>query len=71
MNLDQKHIRNSFLNCHYLSAWLVFLLFISTGSAFNVDLQSPTIVNSGVTDGAVIAFGFSLAQHALGNGSMR
>ena len=68
MNLDQ---RKSFLNCHYLLAWLVFLPSISTGSAFNIDLQSPTIVNSGVTDGEAIAFGFSLAQHALGNGSMR
>ena len=39
-------------------------------SGFSFDLQNPTIVNSGVSDGEAIAFGFSLAQHALGNGSM-
>lgn len=66
-----KHLRLTNLCWQWLCSCLVLFLSLSLTSAFNFDLQSPTIVNSGAADGEAIAFGFSLTQHALSNGSSR
>lgn len=61
-------------NVHWASVQsfvVMFLSFFSAALAFNFDIQTPAIVSSGVADGEAIAFGFSLAQHELSNGSMR
>ena len=52
-----------------LSSVLLLLCSCSFGViAYNLDLESPTIVNSGLNDTENYDFGFSLAQHEFSNG---
>lgn len=67
-----KQLRHCNVHWENIQRFLVIFLSLSAAtSAFNFDIQTPAIVSSGVANGEAVAFGFSLAQHELSNGSMR
>ncbi len=48
---------------------VVLLVLIHGVKGHNIDTLSPTIVNSGLSDGRDVGFGFTLTQHQFSDGT--